>query len=230
MNQLGTVVGSCALANKVKKTDFPTSTTPKPKGQGEDNRASTSSDNSDDDDGFLESWFENENRAPFAFAPGDFHPEDARHERNRIELGVNFLRWISGTRSKYGEDVICSGVVALRHSSDEHKDSAVPRTSTLRVSATTSAITTTTSAINPRKRSRAGYELSTDTALEQVTLAGSDPGQMVNKNCDRLTRASNKEGLSTIPGAMVDCLARYDSQRECYVLGVVGLLVDKIET
>jgi len=169
---------------------------------------------------------------------------DHGNSKNEISLGDSVLQWISSatkSASSSSSNNLCGGVVALQHTTEDHEDDAANishshTSTTLRLRTTT----TTTPTVNLRKRSRSGNDTTTAKAIiEEVALSSSlssgssTSKKMANKNkkCGRVVitqNVSDAERLST-PGAMVDCLARYDSHKGCYVLEMVDLLVDKIE-
>lgn len=82
-------------------------------------------------------------------------------------------------------------------------------------------LTTTPSAKNPRKRPLAENK-SAKVTLEEVKA---DTTQSTGKAmCGQIVHAADAKR-----GAMVDCLARYDPQKGCYILEIVDLSVDNLE-
>jgi len=246
-----------ALTKNDKQTEYPPSnsqsqTAPIAKDRGEENGSLSSDDDSDDDGGFLESWFESEKKVSVAQSTLEKSTHDSIHEdedivemvetqkkdeletesadggeenieqqneKNRIELGASVLQWVSSAKKSEGKKKRSQsslhdnrGVVALQHNHDE-QDFISP-TSMLRL--------TTTSLGNPRKRPRAGAECA-EATLEEI----SSSERMVK--CGKAAYASDNAGNILAPGAMVDCLARYDFEKGCYVLEIVDLLVNKLE-
>ena len=209
-------------------------TTLKTESEEHDGSDSSDSDSDSDDDGFLESWFETEKKVSSEAVQnsslGDATNVDLVNtdqeiskatnvtENNtaidqsgngtKVELGSSALEWIASTKRKTPEGRTPS-IVAVQHNKD-----ATLRASTIRL---------TTSTQPSKKRSRLGNEYSKAT-LEEIT--GNDQTSEGGVQCGRVIQtSSNAEGSSTPGEKMVDCIARYDYQKGCYVLDMVDLIV-----
>lgn len=201
---------------------------------------------SDDDGGFLESWLEEEKKKSVSAtqntlqdATTDFEAEDdfvsqtsgvqgtktkkeeeednanQNDKRHTIHLGKSILQWISSSKSSEGN---ISGIVGIQQNHNE-QGAFSPQSSTLHL---------TTSSSNDRKRSRTGPVGGDTVTIEQIEA--NTPGGKITK-LGQIVRTSNTaEEKASTPGAMVDCLARFDHQKKCYVLEIVDLLVNNLES
>ena len=197
---------------------------------------------SDDDGGFLESWLEEEKKSVSATqnilqdATTDFEAEDdfvsqtsgvkgtkkeeeednanQNDKRHTIHLGESILQWISSSKSSEGN---ISGLVGIQQ--NHNGQGAFSQSSTLHLTASSS---------NDRKRSRTGPVGGDTVTIEQIEA--NTPGGKITK-LGQIVRTSNTaEEKASTPGAMVDCLARFDHQKKCYVLEIVDLLVNNLES
>lgn len=205
-----------------------------PKECGKKNSGSSGSDDPSDDDydGFLESWFEKENIAKKTKVEDDTHKDKdiethvstdggrkkRENEELKVELGASVLQWISSKKSESGATAKSSANnidAKTNYLLGEQKD-VISRNSTLIIVPTE----------NPRKRPRQGNEYTA------ATLEKDAPGSMSEetvRKCGKVLYASDAKRLST-PGVMVDCLARWDSRKGCYVLEMVDFVVKNLET
>ena len=210
----------------------------------ESNKESDGSSSSDDDGGFLESWLEEEKAKSesatqniLQHGTADSGAKDdttsqisgikstkkeeeennankGNDKRHTIHLGESILQWISSSKSIEGN---ISGIVGIQQNRNEYE--AFPPSSTLQL--------LTTPPSNDRKRSRTGT-VSGDTVTIKQISANTPEGKITKLG--QVVHASNAaEEMALTPGAMVDCLARYDDQKQCYVLEIVDLLVNNLE-
>lgn len=195
-----------------------------------DGSSSDDDDSDDDDGGFLE-WFQAEKKADEAKTATD-HALDASNQDESVEtqnedhgsrtsdageagkktaipmhLGESVLRYRESSRGTHA-----FGVVAIQRESGEH---AFNKTSTLHL--------TFPPENAGRKRQRVGNERMQATLQEIIT---DDSARGAEKRSCQVKYPSDAGRSSA--SDMVDCLARYDPQRGCYVLEVVDLLVDNV--
>lgn len=182
---------------------------------------------SDDDGGFLESWLEEEKKKSVSATQNILHVKGTKKEeeedddanqndkRHTIHLGESILQWISSSKSSEGN---ISGIVGIQQNHNE-QGAFSSQSSTLHL---------TTSSSNDRKRSRTGPVGGDTVTIEQI--AANTPEGKITK-LGQIVRTSNTaEEKASTPGAMVDCLARFDHQKKCYVLEIVDLLVNNLES
>lgn len=193
----------------------------------EDGCASPSSSDGDSDDGgFLESWVKEKEANRKANANQEDNCHEDRHEpeysdggekyespgngKTRVELGASVLQWISREESGgKGTADRATGVVGIQQTND---------------AALSPLLLLTTSENSPRKRRRGGDESAKATIEDISEQTASDrrvqSGRVVHAS--DATRSSNS-------GNMVDCLARYDPAKRCYVLEMVGMRIDNLQ-
>ena len=192
-----------------------------------------SDESSSDDGGFLESWLEVEKRTT-STTPNisqDSVATNVKCSINNIEqndtttskeeeggnqhilqLGESALQWISLSAKKKKSEINNSnkcGIVGIEHNHHVMQE-AFSRTSTLRLTKTSC-----------RKRSHSGKETS-EATIEEIS-ANND---MMPSSERTVERGRIIDSSAT---GMVDCLARFDPRRKCYVLEVVDLLVGNLE-
>jgi len=171
----------------------------------------SSSDDSSDDGGFLESWLEAEKKKSESDIhediqisqndkediPNKEHEQEDETTKNTMQLGDSVLQWIESTKRKKRSGNEC-GIVGIQQN---HQEATFPQTSTLKLTKP-----------NTKKRSRTGTEQS-EVLIEESRGDVEKCGQIVQ----------SEEG-------MVDCLARYDKEKGCFVLEVVDLLVSNLQS
>ncbi|KAL9186134.1 hypothetical protein ACHAXT_005372 [Thalassiosira profunda] len=201
----------------------------KPEAVGGEDASSSSSDGGSDDGGFLESWVKEANsKAAAKSALANSNQEESGHDdwdepaytdggeehgapnsgKTRVELGASVLQWISREESGgKGKADRATGVVGIQQTT-----------------ALSPILRLTTSEISLRKRRRGGDESAKATIEDISEQTASDrrvqSGRVVHAS--DATRSSNS-------GNMVDCLARYDSAKRCYVLEMVGMRIDNLQ-
>ena len=126
-------------------------------------------------------------------------------------LGESALQWISSSAKKKKSEISNSnkcGIVGIKQNTDRQE--AFSRTSTLRLTKTSC-----------KKRSHSGKETS-EATIEEVS-ANNDMMPSLERTVKR------GRIIDSSATGMVDCLARFDTRRKCYVLEVVDLLVGNLE-
>ena len=190
-----------------------------------------SDESSSDDGGFLESWLEVEKRTDTTtpnmsqdYVATNVKCSNMNIERNDttskeeeggnqhiLQLGESALQWISSSAKKKKSEMSNSnkcGIVGIKQNPDRQE--AFSRTSTLRLTKTSC-----------KKRSHSGKETS-EATIEEI---------LANKDMMTSSERTVKRGriIDSSATGMVDCLARFDPRRKCYVLEVVDLLVGNLE-
>ena len=185
-----------------------------------------SDESSSDDGGFLESWLEVEKRITTTqdSVATNVKCSNMNIERNDttsqeeeggnqhiLLLGESALQWISSSAKKKKSEISNSnkcGIVGIKQNTDRQE--AFSRTSTLRLTKTSC-----------KKRSHSGKETS-EATIEEVS-ANNDMMPSLERTVKR------GRIIDSSATGMVDCLARFDTRRKCYVLEVVDLLVGNLE-
>jgi len=190
-----------------------------------------SDESSSDDGGFLESWLEVEKRTDTTtpnisqdYVATNVKCSNMNIERNDttseeeeggnqhiLQLGDSALQWISLSAKKKKSEISNSNkcsIVGIKQNPDRQE--AFSRTSTLRLTKTSC-----------KKRSHSGKETS-EATIEEISA---------NNDMMPSSERTVKRGriIDSSATGMVDCLARFDPRRKCYVLEVVDLLVGNLE-
>ena len=185
-----------------------------------------SDESSSDDGGFLESWLEVEKRTDTTTQDSvatnvkcsmnierndTTSKEEEGGNQHILQLGESALQWISSSANKKKSEISNSnkcGIVGIKQNPDRQE--AFSRTSTLRLTKTSC-----------KKRSHSGKETS-EATIEEIS-ANNDMMPSLERT---VKRGRIIDSSST---GMVDCLARFDPRRKCYVLEVVDLLFGNLE-
>jgi len=201
--------------NEQSKNEFIPEHSGAAKEKGGSNGDSDSSD--DDNDGFL-AWLDREKSAKKIKTEKDVEENGRGSKQLKIELGASVLQYISSTKSEnrgnnehaQANSLRIGGVVSVEQlEQQEGKDDEIPRNSTLVVTPTESHT----------KQPHEGM-------LEEVA-PGSSPEKIVRKCCEVFYTSNSDKPSSS--GATVDCVARWNSVKECYVLEMVDLVVKPLQ-
>ena len=208
----------------------------------------------DDDDGFLESWFEAENAkkrnvvsekeavakkinvsAENITTDSVQVGVDTKNSNalkvitTELQLGCSVLDWISGRKRRHSQTIrdeihdesSCStvGLVAIERNRTGQDDKTLQRSSAI--------LRLTT---HSRKRPRVGTSNVVTATLEEETsslVECSADNQM--KYIGQATFPNEIDGAtSSSEGTMVDCLAVYDRNKNCYILEMVDIALTNL--